>query len=75
MSTVYIWVALMGIIGIISLVLFANFYIHFFRMKKIQELPKNTMNFTWLLMVISLLSFSLTVYFILDIKEQLLQIM
>ena len=75
MSTVYIWITLMGIIGITSLILFLNFFIRFFKMNKRKKRPEKVLGLTWSLLLISIISFSLTIYFIIDIKEQLLQIL
>jgi len=75
MSLAYICVTLMGIVGIVSLLLFLNFYIRFIKISKSNKKFKKVLILNWSLLLISVVSFILTFYFIMDIREQLFLIL
>lgn len=70
---VYIWIAAMGIIGMLALILFIYFLIKDLKLKGALSYSFWKMVPNWLLMFFSIGSFSMMVYFFLNVKDQLVQ--
>lgn len=70
---VYIWVAVMGLIGIAALSSFVFSLVKDIKLKKKQSLSGWFLLPNWILFFISIGSFSMMTYFFFNIKDQLLQ--
>ena len=74
MTSVYIWIAAMGVIGLISLLLFFYFLMQSLKLKKKLNYSNKVLILNWVMLLIPVGSFSMMIYFFMSVKDQLLQL-
>ncbi|MHC5228522.1 hypothetical protein ACYSNW_09620 [Enterococcus sp. LJL99] len=73
MSSVYIWIAGMGVIGLVSLLLFFYFFMQSLKLKRKLKYSNRVLILNWLMLLIPISSFSMMIYFFMNVKDQLIQ--
>ena len=73
LSSVYIWIAGMGVIGLVSLLLFFYFFMQSLKLKRKLGYSNRVLILNWLMLLIPIGSFSMMIYFFMNVKDQLLQ--
>ncbi|WP_429948518.1 hypothetical protein IGJ55_003005 [Enterococcus sp. AZ170] len=72
--SIYVWIAASGVIGLIALLVFVGTFLKDRKSKKKLGYSFNVLLLNYLLLLVSIGSFSLMVYLFVSVKNQLMQL-